>query len=41
MHWHADNSSYGLLLQGYATSPTIQVCQLHREFMVDHIAYYR
>ncbi|KAI1878413.1 uncharacterized protein JN550_000595 [Neoarthrinium moseri] len=24
MHWHADNSSYGLLLQGYATSPTIQ-----------------
>ncbi|ETS85142.1 hypothetical protein PFICI_03167 [Pestalotiopsis fici W106-1] len=24
MHWHADNSSYGLLLQGYATAPTIQ-----------------
>ncbi|KAI0129078.1 glycosyl hydrolase [Xylariales sp. AK1849] len=22
--WHADNSSYGLLLQGFATSPTIQ-----------------
>lgn len=29
MHWHADNSSYGLLLQGYATSPTVQVrCRL-------------
>ncbi|KAH8199601.1 hypothetical protein TruAng_006251 [Truncatella angustata] len=24
LHWHADNSSYGLLLQGYATSPTVQ-----------------
>lgn len=23
MWWHADNSSYGLLLQGYATSPNI------------------
>lgn len=23
MWWHADNSSYGLLLQGLATSPTI------------------
>lgn len=24
MHWHADNSSYGLLLQGFAQSSTIQ-----------------
>ncbi|KAH8673466.1 glycosyl hydrolase [Xylariales sp. PMI_506] len=24
MWWHADNSTYGLLLQGFATSPTIQ-----------------
>jgi hypothetical protein len=23
MWWHSDNKTYGLLLQGYATSPTI------------------